>query len=125
MWACGLGMAVDRNVQLEPLQEELLFQWSRVLSRAFGILTEPAAFLGDCKLQLWFKLGRKGSYFLCPSSHAEEQLSVFAPELSRFMNQCAKPTGTKCGLPQCAGLEPAVIQLLFESGLLNLGQEPG
>lgn len=123
MWVCSLGVAVDRNAQLEPLQKELLFQWSRVLSWAFDTLTELVALLGDCELRLWFKLGWTSSYFLCPSSQG--QLSVFAPELSQFMDQCTKPTGTKLGLPQCAGLEPALIQLLFESGLLILGQEPG
>lgn len=50
---------------------------------------------------------------------------MFAPELSQFTDQCTKPTGTKFGLPQHAGLEPAVIQLLLERGLLILGQEPG
>lgn len=106
-------MAVDRNVQPEPLQEELLFQWSRVLPWAFDILTELVAFLGDCELRLWLKLGWKSFYFLCPLSHASaNMLSMFAPELSQFMDQCIKPTGTKFGLPQCAGLEPAVVQLL-------------
>lgn len=41
------------------------------------------------------------------------------------MEQFTKAAGTTSGLAQCAGLEPAVIQLLFGRGLLILGQLAG
>lgn len=74
---------------------------------------------------LWFKEEWTSPNSLCACSGASGTAEHVAAELSQFMDQFTKPAGTTFGLSQCAGLEPAVIQLLFGRGLLILGQLAG